>query len=87
MPIYEFYCSKCDVTIEEILPIGFNDLECKKCGKKLERKMSNFSGIVKGSMNRSLDSVIGDSAEKRWNIIHKRKQDRDKARKIIKGEK
>jgi len=84
MPIYEFYCENCKTVIEEILQIGSDNLKCKKCGNELKKKMSSFSGIIKGSTNRSLDSVIGESAEKRWKTINQRKLDRDKIRKSLK---
>ena len=84
MPIYEFYCSKCDIIIEEILPVGSHKIKCKKCGKFQKRMISRFLGIVKGSENRSLDCIVGKSAEDRWKQIHKRKEVRDKVRKTIK---
>ncbi len=87
MPIYEYYCVNCDDIVEEIVTVGEHKIKCTKCGELRERVMSRFLGVVKGSSNRLLDCVIGESAEDRWKQIHKRKESRDKARKIIKEKK
>ena len=81
MPIYEFYCFKCDKVVEEILPVGYNEKDCKVCGTKMEKKMSSFMGIVPGSTNRTLDSIVGADAERRWKKVINRKDQRIKSNK------
>lgn len=81
MPIYEFYCEDCNEIFEEILPLGENNFNCKKCNKPTQRIMSSFLGIVKGSSNRSIDCVVGEDSDRRWNIIEKRKENRLKKEK------
>ena len=45
MPIYEYYCSKCDIDFELIRPVSQVDspAECKECGEPGERQLSNFA--------------------------------------------
>ena len=76
MPIYEYKCEKCDHIFEELLSIDSKNPECPNCKSKTKRLFSNFLGVVKGSTNRTLDCVIGEDAEKKWNFIHKRREQR-----------
>lgn len=50
MPSYEFKCEKCDIVIEEYLPINSKQkfVFCHKCGKKAKRIISNSTFILKG---------------------------------------
>ena len=45
MPIYEYYCSKCDIDFELIRPVSQSDspAECKECGEPGQRQLSNFA--------------------------------------------
>ncbi len=45
MPIYEYYCAKCDVDFELIRPVSQSDsaAECSKCGEPAKRQLSNFA--------------------------------------------
>ena len=79
MPLYEFFCSKCNMKFEELLSINDDNPQCPKCKKITKRLISRVWGIVKGSENRSLDCVIGASAEKNWQRIKERKQKRQKS--------
>ena len=46
MPIYEFYCNKCDKKYELLLPMEFSDAlfaPCEECGGLADRVMSTVS--------------------------------------------
>ena len=45
MPIYEYYCSKCDRDFEMIRPVSQSDspAECSVCGEAAQRQLSNFA--------------------------------------------
>lgn len=46
MPIYEYVCSNCNLSFEELLKVSELDkvVPCPKCNsKKTERKISGFS--------------------------------------------
>ena len=45
MPIYEYYCSKCDYEFELIRPVSKSDdpARCSKCGEPAARQLSNFA--------------------------------------------
>jgi putative FmdB family regulatory protein len=64
MPIYEFYCSTCNI-IYQFLIRGerkIEDLKCPKCGAAdLERVMSRFS--TSSSKNKSDDDLAADMAD------------------------
>ncbi len=42
MPIYEYFCDKCELHDEKILPIseGSKKIECKKCGFIMRKLVS-----------------------------------------------
>lgn len=45
MPIYEYDCTDCGHTFEELVLSGSEQVKCPKCGKtKVKRKMSVFCG-------------------------------------------
>ena len=45
MPIYEFYCAKCDTEFEMMLPVSRMDdpVPCQTCGQPGQRLLSTFS--------------------------------------------
>lgn len=45
MPIYEYYCSKCDLDYELIRSVSQSDepAPCSTCGQPGERQLSNFA--------------------------------------------
>ena len=45
MPIYEYYCSQCDLDYELIRAVSRSDepAPCSKCGQPGERQLSNFA--------------------------------------------
>ena len=45
MPIYEYYCAKCNIEYETIRPASQADspAPCKSCGQPGERQLSTFS--------------------------------------------
>lgn len=74
MPLYEFACLSCEYRFEELSSYNEDSPICPKCGKETKRLVSGFSGVVKGSSNKSIDCIVGESAEKRWSTIEKRKE-------------
>ena len=51
MPIYEFYCGKCN-TVFNFFSRSVNTTKvpgCPKCGRKLERQMSLFAKVKRGA--------------------------------------
>ena len=50
MPLYEYQCEKCGVTIEKIQKFSDAPLKkCEKCGGRLERLISSSAIQFKGS--------------------------------------
>ncbi len=45
MPIYEYYCSKCDRDFELIRAVSQSDstADCSECGEPAQRQLSNFA--------------------------------------------
>ncbi len=45
MPIYEYYCSKCETEFELIRPVSKSDepAPCSLCGEPAKRQLSNFA--------------------------------------------
>lgn len=49
MPIYEYECSDCGITMEAVQKISDDPLsECEKCGGKLKKLISQSSFHLKG---------------------------------------
>lgn len=78
MPIYEFVCKSCGQKFEELKTIDDNSSKCPLCDNDSERIMSAAAFVVNGSTNRSVDSIIGEDANKRWTEIENRKNNRQK---------
>ena len=54
MPIYEFVCTQCDKTFEDlVLSLSrTDDVVCPSCGSgKVKKKMSTFSSKIAGGGN------------------------------------
>jgi putative FmdB family regulatory protein len=77
MPIYEFVCSKCSLTFEETKKYDENDANCPVCSEKANKIMSTTSFSVAGG-TRSVDSFIGEDADRRWSAVRERKINRDR---------
>jgi len=45
MPIYEYYCPKCDAEFQALRPASKSDeaVPCKTCGTEGQRQLSTFS--------------------------------------------
>ena len=45
MPIYEYYCSKCDYEFELIRPVSRSNetAPCSQCDEPAQRQLSNFA--------------------------------------------
>ena len=78
MPIYEFFCKKCEQTYEQQKKVDDFDSNCPLCGEKAKKIMSAASFNVKGSTNRSVDSVVGEDAANRWQRIEENQKARQK---------
>jgi putative FmdB family regulatory protein len=82
MPIYDFRCKKCNFEFDDFLK-SHEDLNpnCPDCGGETTKLMSMFSCNVVGTKHRSLDSLIGEDAERRWKFVHNRRDKRLKKQK------
>lgn len=76
MPIYEFVCTSCKYTFEEFLHINTSNPSCPECKGEVQKLISRFSGVVKGSEHRLLDCIVGEDADKKRGILEKRKEKR-----------
>ena len=76
MPIYEFICDDCKQEYEEQKKLEDYNSNCPLCGKKARKVMSRASVNVVNSPNKSIDSTIGEVAEKRWIQIDESKKQR-----------
>ena len=59
MPIYEFYCGKCN-TLFSFFSRSVNTTKvpgCPKCGKRLERQMSLFAKVKRGGEEPAEDGM------------------------------
>jgi putative FmdB family regulatory protein len=78
MPTYEFHCDSCDQSYEEQKKYDDFESNCPLCNNK-SRKIMSAPGInIKGSSNKSVDSVIGEQSEQRWLQIEENKNKRMK---------
>ena len=78
MPMYEFVCKSCGQKFEELKTVKDNTAKCPLCDSESEKIMSAASFVVSGSTNRSVDSVVGEDANKRWMAIEENKRNRNK---------
>jgi len=76
MPIYEFRCEECGHEFEDFQHVNSENPNCPVCQKHVQKLMSRFSGVVKGSENRSLDCIVGEDADRRRGYLEKRKEKR-----------
>ena len=79
MPIYEYMCKECDHEFEEFLSISSQNPKCPECGKETEKLVSRFSGVMKGSENRTIDCIVGEDADRRRGILEKRRLKRQQS--------
>ena len=59
MPIYEFYCGRCN-TVFNFFSRGVNTQKvpgCPKCGRKLSRQMSLFAKVRRGGEEPAADGM------------------------------
>lgn len=83
MPIYEYFCEKCALKFEISKPIAKYDSDenCKICGKRSKKMISEINVVVKGdSHHKTADQVIGEDANKRWQNYYDKKSQKDKIR-------
>ena len=60
MPVYEFFCEKCEITQEEIFKIKDcpKHIKCKKCGNKAKKIISSKGAIFTDGNVIWMDSVV-----------------------------
>lgn len=83
MPVYEFICTKCEYEFEELLPINSLNPNCPKCKFETKKTLSSFSSLVKNGKDRSIDCLVGEDSERRWNQVNKRREKRLKNKKEV----
>lgn len=99
MPIFEYFCSKCDVELEELLTQTdeikeYSDsFPCPICHERAPKIPSatnfNFKGGTPGNSGVHdldfpiLDKAVGRSAEQKWAKYRERKAARDEVRKQL----
>jgi putative FmdB family regulatory protein len=74
MPIYEFRCEECGHEFEDFQHVNSENPKCPVCQKQVQKLMSLFSGVVKGSEHRSIDCIVGEDADKRRGYLENRKK-------------
>lgn len=82
MPTYNYSCSGCNYEFEESFK-KFDDVTspCPKCGQPAQRGVSRVNIGRAGTSRESIDIRVGASAEKQWERINKRKEERKRVRK------
>ncbi|MDD5650224.1 MAG: zinc ribbon domain-containing protein [Candidatus Nanoarchaeia archaeon] len=74
MPIYEYVCKKCGNKFEQFMHVNSDLPKCTVCKSDVERLISRFSSVVKGSEHRLLDCVVGEDADIRRSYLEKRRK-------------
>jgi len=71
MPIYEYECESCSEIFSKFLSMRDSDkaIKCPVCDKKASRNIGPTS--LKTSV-RSIDSIVGEDAERRWEAAYAR---------------
>jgi len=78
MPTYEYRCNKCNTVFEKFLQLDkYDEPQNCDCGGTSNKLISKCSFINTGP-NRPIDSVVGADAEKRWETVYKRKNEKQK---------
>ena len=82
MPTYNYECSDCNYKFEE----SFKKMDdvtspCPKCSKPAARGVSMPNVLRGGTSRENGDMKIGAIAEKQWDKINKRKEERKRIRK------
>jgi putative FmdB family regulatory protein len=82
MPLYEFQCNVCSFEFETLASSNEENPKCNECGGDTRKLVSRFSGVVKGSEHRSIDCIVGEDSDKRWQAVEKRKNIRNKNQEV-----
>lgn len=92
MPIFEYHCAHCGLSVEKIQKASVEHIECPSCGKESNKVISDFgfafkNGKVNGnsgvdSLDSSIDKIVGRDAEMRWEHV----KDRESYKKKIEGQ-
>jgi len=78
MPLYDFICESCGQEFDELRVTGDFNAECPVCSGSTRNVIAASGFVVNGSTNRSIDTVIGEDANKKWQQIEQNKKDRNK---------
>jgi len=68
MPIYEYFCKKCEQQNDLLLPIGHLIPVCSDCNVEMTRKVSTVSFHLKGS-GWSRDGYVGAGRKKQGEAL------------------
>ncbi len=73
MPIYEFYCSDCNMIFSFLARrLGTQGLpDCPRCGKPLRKEVSLFAALRSGDGNESDDDDAGFDEERMANAMER----------------
>lgn len=81
MPTYNYNCEPCNYEFEESFKKMEDDTSsCPKCGKEAARGVSMPNVLRANTSRDSADMKIGAIAEKQWEKINSRKEERKKVR-------
>jgi putative FmdB family regulatory protein len=84
VPTYDYQCQSCSVVHEHIQSIHMalpDTLPCPRCGKDSEHVILTAPAVATSNMSQmTQDVAIGMDADKRWNRIYAKKEERDKVR-------
>jgi putative FmdB family regulatory protein len=64
MPLYEFECTECDISFEELVrsSAAVNEVKCPECGSEhVSRKVSLFASKVSGGASLAAASACAPS--------------------------
>ena len=85
MPIFEYTCPQCSLTHDHLVlspqPTPATH-ECPRCKNQATKKDFSRVALARSGMdNAPVDHFIGADAERRWNDINTRQEQRDNVRK------
>ncbi len=93
MPTYKYFCPKCKVISNRITSIEQRDCQrCSTCFNILERRADTEAFSVKTPLdtskkdpytNSEIDKVVGGSADKKWNVINKKKAEKLSGKNVV----
>ena len=83
MPTYDYQCQSCGAYHEVICTMSARKdiIDCPRCKGKAEQVILSAPAVATSNMSQmTQDVAIGMDADKRWNRIFAKKEERDKIR-------